>query len=356
MPIIHRAELAALAIAGATAGVLLACSSEDETNRPLQPTGGSAATGGSAGTGGTSAGGSGGVAGSGGSVSGGGQGGGGAAAPWCDGYPAGTQVGTIDNLFLFELSGITESQRNSGVLWTHNDGADPKLYAVAADSTFLGTYNLVDLTTHDWEDIAVGPGPQAGTTYVYVGDHGNNGRDRQTVWVHRVPEPDTSSVTPPFDVDLSGGETFPLEYASERHDVETLLVDPVQGDVYLVTKAYEGPTILFRAAAPLVDGQPVTLEQVNTIDVGSIPQSDVATGGDVSPSGDLIVVRTKLTAFVWARPAGTPFWEAFDAEPCAVPLQLELTGEAIGFAADGVSFYTTSEWLNPPLFYYEHSG
>jgi len=275
--------------------------------------------------------------------------------PGCAGYSAGVQAGTIDNFLLYELSGITASQRNSDVLWTHNDGGNPKLFAVGTDSEFLGTYSLLDVVTHDWEDIAVGPGPQPGTTYVYVGDHGNNGRDRQRVWVHRVPEPDLGAAEPPFDLDLSGGETFLLDYPDDRHDVETLLVDPVTGDVYLVTKAYEGPTILFRAAAPLEDGQVVTLEQMNTIDLGSNPNLNLATGGDVSLSGDRIVIRTKLTAFIWIRPSGTPFWEAFDSEPCTVPLQLELTGEAAGFAADGVSFYTTSEWLNPPLYYYEYS-
>jgi len=273
----------------------------------------------------------------------------------CAGYGAGVRAGTIDNFLLYELSGITASLRNSDVLWTHNDGSDPKLYAVGTDSEFLGTYSLLDLDTHDWEDIAVGPGPLAGETYVYVGDHGNNGRDRQRVWVHRVLEPELGGGQPPFDLDLSGGETFPLDYPDDRHDVETLLVDPVTGDVYLVTKAYEGPTILFRAAAPLVDGQAVTLEQMNTIDLGSNPQIDLAKGGDVSPSGDRIVIRTTFNAFIWTRPLGTPFWEAFDYEPCTVGLQIELTGEAAGFAADGASFYPTSEWLNPPLYYYEYS-
>jgi hypothetical protein len=274
--------------------------------------------------------------------------------PGCAGYAEGVSAGNVDNVLLYELSGIVASRRNPGVLWTHNDGSNPKLFAIDTNGHYLGQYNLVDLVTHDWEDIALGPGPDPGLTYVYVGDHGNNGRDRQRVWVHRIPEPDLDGVEVPFNIDLAGGETIPLDYPDARHDVECLLVDPQNGDVYLVTKAYEGPTILFRAAAPLVDGQALTLEQMNTIDLGSTPNVNLATGGDVNAAGDRIVIRIKLSAYVWNRPTGTPFWEAFDGPACIVPLKLELTGEAAGFAADGASFYTTSEWLNPPLYFYEY--
>jgi hypothetical protein len=272
----------------------------------------------------------------------------------CARWSGGVEVGTIDNFSLLELSGITASRVNPDVLWTHNDGSEEKLYAVGTNADFLGTFNLLDINTGDFEDIAVGPGPQPDTTYVYIGDIGNNGRDRQRMRVWRVPEPEVPS-TAPFEADLSGIDELMLDYPDARHDSETLLVDPETQDIYLVTKAYEPPTILFRAAAPIADGEIVVLEPMTTIDLGDTPELAKATGGDVNPAGDTIIIRTKLTAFIWHREPGTPFHEAFASEPCTITLQLELTGEAAGFGHDGMSFYTTMEWLNPPLHYYEYN-
>ena len=279
---------------------------------------------------------------------------GGDTATGCARWSGGVKVGNIENYLLLELSGITASRINPDVLWTHNDGSEEKLYAVGTDASFLGTFNLLDINTGDFEDIAVGPGPEADTTYVYIGDIGNNGRDRQRMRVWRVPEPEIPSEVP-FEADLSGIDELMLDYPDDRHDSETLLVDPETQDIYLVTKAYEPPTILFRAPAPIADGEIVVLEPMTTIDLGDNPELALATGGDVNPAGDTIIIRTKLTAFIWHREPGTPFHEAFASEPCKITLQLELTGEAAGFGHDGMSFYTTMEWLNPPLHYYEYN-
>jgi hypothetical protein len=173
------------------------------------------------------------------------------------------------------------------------------------------------------------------------------------VW--RVPEPQIPAGSTPFEADLSGIDELMLDYPDDRHDSETLLVDPETQDIYLVTKAYEPPTILFRAAAPIADGEIVVLEPMTTINLGDNPELGKATGGDVNLAGDTIIIRTKLTAYIWHREPGTPFHEAFASEPCKITLQFELTGEAAGFGHDGMSFYTTMEWLNPPLHYYEYN-
>jgi hypothetical protein len=280
---------------------------------------------------------------------------GGDVGEWCTRWSGGTKIGNIENYLLLELSGITASRNNPDVLWTHNDGSEEKLYAVGTDASFLGTFNLLDINTGDFEDIAVGPGPEPDTTYVYIGDIGNNGRDRQRMRVWRVPEPQIPAGQTPFAADLSGIDELMLDYPDARHDSETLLVDPETQDIYLVTKAYEPPTILFRAAAPIADGEIVVMEPMTTIDLGDNPELALATGGDVNPAGDTIIIRTKLTAFIWHREPGTPFHEAFASEPCKITLQFEITGEAAGFGHDGMSFYTTMEWLNPPLHYYEYN-
>ena len=55
---------------------------------------------------------------------------------------------------------------------------------------------------------------------------------------------------------------------------------------------------------------------------------------------------------MWHRPKGMPLWHAFAGAACDVPVAMELQGEAIGFAAAGLDYFTTSEGASPPLYLY----
>lgn len=50
----------------------------------------------------------------------------------------------------------------------------------------------------DVEDIAIGPGPEAGVDYIYVSDTGNNDKDRDVVQIYRIREPDMSKLAELF--------------------------------------------------------------------------------------------------------------------------------------------------------------
>src|SRR5215207_1575918 len=78
----------------------------------------------------------------------------------CDGFGSPEVAGTVANPVLVEISGVAASRAHPGVLWTHNDsGGAPEVYAVAQDGADLGTYAVDGARATDWEDIAVGPGP-----------------------------------------------------------------------------------------------------------------------------------------------------------------------------------------------------
>ena len=107
---------------------------------------------------------------------------------------------------LKEASGLAASARNPGVLWTHNDGSQGKIYALATNGSLLATFDVNNVD--DLEDIAVGPGPTNGVSYLYIGDiggsAGTNGQ-RSSVKIIRVLEPPvdlawaTNSRSPEFD-------------------------------------------------------------------------------------------------------------------------------------------------------------
>ena len=277
------------------------------------------------------------------------------ALPSCPSFGSGVATGRLASSALTEASGVVEGRRTPGVLWTHNDsGANPRVYAVATSGATLAMYDLDGAKANDWEDIAIGPGPVAGQSYLYVGDIGDNSTSRSHIDVYRVAEPDVRTGSPTTPKTLTGVERIRLRYPDGAHNAETLLVDPLRGDLYLVVKSKDGTSPVFRAAAPLSTSATSTLDKVATLHFGSSPLSGdkKATGGDISPAGDEIALRTYDAAYLFRRPAGSSVAQALSTAPCRLPLASEPQGEALGFSADGHGYYTVSEGRGSPIYYY----
>jgi hypothetical protein len=282
----------------------------------------------------------------------------------CRGTIVAARPGSVASPDLIEISGLAASRSQPGTFWAHNDSGDTaRVFAMDTAGQSLGTYTLTGAEAIDWEDMAIGPGPQDGASYLYLGDIGDNASIRAEIVVYRVAEPTVDQASSPLA--LVGVESLVLRYPDGAHDAETLLVDPVSGDLFIITKDISGgPSRVFRAPASALVAGPVVLEQVAQIDFASlVPQKvvppdspplptalgKIPTGGDVSPAGDLIAIRTYGTVWVWSRPPGTALADAFASAPCEGPSVIEAQGEAIAFAADGASYFTASEGLNVAL-------
>ena len=233
----------------------------------------------------------------------------------------------------------------------HNDSGDSaRVFAINVAGTLLATYNLSGAGAVDWEDMASGPGPGLGQ-YLYLGDIGDNnatrGVSRPPIQVHRVAEPAVSAIQSPVIATLSSVETFTLVYPDGARDAEMLIVDPLDGDLYVISKRESQSRIYRAAAASLVDGATITMEYK-----GQLPWGWV-TGGDISPDGDEILVRRYGDISYWARPGATDLWDAFAAAPTSVPQRSEPQGEAISFDGDGWGYYTVSEGTSQPIYYFD---
>jgi len=274
----------------------------------------------------------------------------------CPRFDAGVVLGHIESVALNETSGIVASRKNANVLWAHNDSGDSaRVFALSTTGRHLGIYNLVGATAVDWEDIAIGPGPAPAQDYLYIGDTGDNARRRTSIAVYRVPEPSVSATQEPVVVNLTNWERLPMQYPGGIvYDAETLLADPLSGDLFVVTRdrAGEGVARVFRNPAPHTAGVTVTLELVATI-----PLTIEVKGGDVSPAGDAVLLRlhsfsTPADGRYWARAPGSNLWDAFSQPACLTPLANEPQGEALAFTADGLGYLTTSEGSAPPIYFY----
>lgn len=275
---------------------------------------------------------------------------------------------TLRDSRITESSGLAASSRNTGVFWTHNDSGDgPFIYAFDRSGTARGIWRVQGAQAIDWEDMAVGPGPDPGRSYLYLADFGDNRRSRPEVVVYRVPEPEVASAEPGSS-DTTPQLTEPadairLHYAGHvPHNAEALLVHPATGDLYVVTKLAgeaDPETLVFRAQAPLGADGPTTLQRVGSIALPGIEwqlwfltlqRPAEVTGGDISPDGRRVILATYGSGFELTLPDGAPFDEIWRRRPDPVDIGDRAGGESVCYRRDGLAILSGSEGPNSPLY------
>jgi len=284
-------------------------------------------------------------------------------------------LGQVENPALDEASGLVTSRRHTGVIWSHNDGAEmPGLFAIAADGRDLGFHPLDIEGVDDVEDIALvdesTTGDGGDVDDILLADIGDNGADRQSIRVYRFAEPDPAVVGPISDV-----EVLEYVYPDRAHNAETLLVDQVNDRVVIVTKEQllidglpaelgrPAPSLVFEGPLAGHGSGPVELTPAGVLDTEALQARAVVgapnpitllglgglpTGGDVSPDGALIALRTYETVWLWPRPTERTVAEALASDPCQARVAREDQGEAVAFF--GGNLITLSEGVNQPLF------
>ena len=163
--------------------------------------------------------------------------------------------------------------------------------------------------------------------------------------IYRVPEPQVELTRPAGTVDVPW-QRFAYRYPNgEKHNAETLLVHPQTGRVYLVTKEPLGTVSqVYRFPEPLDENATTTLEKVTDLALPG-PTDQAITAGDLSPCGDALLLRMYNRLVELKLPAGLDFEQIFEATPVQVPVADEPQGEAVAWATDGRSYFTSSEKL-----------
>lgn len=249
---------------------------------------------------------------------------------------------------LVEASGMIASREHPRVLYAHNDSGDTaRVFAFDDDGVALATLAIDGATNVDWEDIDIGP-CTAGTC-IYVGDIGDNNLVRDLKTIYRFAEPALTPGTPVGAMTIAGAEAFPFAYPDGMHNAETLLVHPITGDIYVVTKEAIGvASTVYKFPQPLTAGVTATLTKVVTLPFPTGNQPDVS-GGNIDPCGTSVLLRLGSAALFIQEPTGADFDTAFSAQPRALPIANEANGEAITWDATGAGYFTISEGTNAPL-------
>lgn len=255
----------------------------------------------------------------------------------CTGWGAAHRMGAL-SAPLVELSGLVASRTQPGVLYAHSDsGSAARFYALTATLALRETFTLDDADAVDWEDVAIGPCPSG--TCLFLGDIGDNELVRDDYALFRVPEPRVTSGRASV-----AWERLPFRYPDgAHHDAESLLVHPVSGRAYLITKEDSGPSEVFRFPRSLEATSTATLEPVTTL---TIPTEDDGrvTAADVNPCGTSVLVRLANRLVEYRLPAtATDFESVFSYSPITVPSADEEQSEAVAYAPDGRGYFTAGE-------------
>lgn len=269
-------------------------------------------------------------------------------------YGSPRKPGNLQDPAINESSGIVASRTTPGLYWTHNDSGDgPYIYAFDDSGARRGTWRVRGASARDWEDIAAGPGPTAGTSYLYIGDIGDNEGRRAEIIVYRVKEPtirpDDSASTKLKPLVTDEAEAIHFRYPDGAHDAEALLVHPLSGDLYIVSKIPFANSFVYKAPAPLNTGEPTTLKRIAELKVPSL-FGGLITGGDISPDGLRVALCDYVDGYELVLASmSAPFDRIWKRPLKPLDLGKRKQGESIAYRLDGRALLATSEGVHPPL-------
>jgi len=275
-------------------------------------------------------------------------------------YTAGeiTISGELQNKQMTEISGIAASGIFKNIYYIHNDSGDTsRFFAISPNGELKSTiYFNGDpkeiLGVRDCEDIAVGIGPVPGKSYVYMGDIGDNSSDRKYITIYRMEEKPSwakDSVITTTAVPLH------LKYPDGPKDAETLMIDPVEKLIYIVSKRRDTVHVYTTPLSYKANDTLVLTKRCKLFFEGVKPFKWI-TAGDISRDGRQILLKSYEKVYYWRRKPNEHIWQVMQTQPRELPYQVEKQGEAIGFTPDGTGYYTTSEGVFSPIYYYKISG
>ncbi len=264
-------------------------------------------------------------------------------------FEQGVLAGVLDSKKIDEASGMAASHTNPGMLWTHNDSGDKaRIFLLDSLGRHRATVWLKGTVNRDWEDIAVGPGPERDKTYVYVGDVGDNLAKYEYKFIYRFLEP----VIPTKDttVELEQVDSIKFKLPDGTRDCEALMIDPATKDLYIFSKR-EAAVNLYRLPYPQSTTESMIAEKV----LESLPFTLIV-AADWSADGKEILIKDYEQVYYWRRSNNEPIAELLKTQPILLPYHQEPQGESIAFDYYGKGYYTLSEeaqGVKPTLMFYK---
>lgn len=261
--------------------------------------------------------------------------------------------GNLKDKAMDETSGIASSTKNPDIFYVHNDSGDTsRFFAIDAKGNLKSTIyfkgNEQPPGVTDCEDIAVGPGPKKKQSYVYLGDIGDNAAHRKAITVYRFAESATWALAGNTEAKPTA---FTYQYPDGPKDAEAMAIDPLQKLLYIVTKRGDSVGV-YTAPLNIGEGDTTKLTFRGKLFFSGLKPFKWITAADISKDGSQVLVKSYERVYYWRRQRNEAIWQTLQRPARELPYKQERQGEAIGFSADGKSYYTTSEGVFAPIYHY----
>ena len=295
----------------------------------------------------------------------------------CEGYEATPTSVILSEHELPEASGLTISGMNPRVLWSHNDsGSTARVVAINDEGRVLGAIRLPEMA-EDLEDLDEAPCPHRSGRCLWVGDIGDNGRERERLRLWITPE---IPVATAFDtVRITDTQIpqhtlmIPFTLEGGPADLEALIVDHLGQEVWFIEKREEGSARVWSLDLTTDDfmerldawlngessdlGE-VTAPIITTFDAPGVTVTNgrMVTAADLSPDGHRLLVRvyTGIYEYRFAEPYALSTLSELEPIRIAFGPLNEPQGEALsyGWRGEGVWSISESPDLAQPLNYF----
>ncbi len=253
------------------------------------------------------------------------------AQPTSNLFSEGKSLGTVSRK-LEEASGLIASVVNPGYLWSHNDsGNAAEVYLLNDKAEIVMTVVLKGIKNRDWEDITIGPGPEAGKSYLYVAEIGDNNARYPDKSLYRLEEPIFSEEK----IIVTQVDRLVVVLSDGTRDTEAIMVDPLTNNFYICSKR-EDSVRLYEILYPFLT------DTLQAEKVATLPFKNIVAAG-ISPDGTEVLMKDYDRIYYWKRSNSEKVVDLIQQPPGLLTYKREILGEAIAWKRDGSGFYTLSE-------------
>ena len=176
--------------------------------------------------------------------------------------------------------------------------------------------------------------------------------------IYRFEEPiiNLDSISIPFDIEIKTVDKITFVYPDNKKDAETLMINPLTKDLYVITKRESSPHI-YNIPYPQSTSSVISAIYFGSLTISpekSYRMSDKIVSGDISRDGKEILIKTYYQIILIKKDINTSFSSISELNQTVLDYTIEPQGESLCWKWDQSGYFTISEEANkiPAHLYY----